>query len=1307
MAGKHLSEDEIKYVISADSSKAQQELHQLGKSTAALRREEKARRSAMIELEATGKKNSAQYQRLREECREYTRQIKDNEEKMKKLRSTLDVSAMTMVQLRKYAKELSSELNNTSKAASPQKYAELEARLQGVNMRIEDLRNGAVKLRQHFSSMEALNVMAGNVMTKLAELAGNTLKKFAGFISESISKSVELAESADGITHAFGKIGNEEYLQELREATKGTVNDVELMKAAVKAKDFRIPLEDLGKYLSFAQLKAQQTGQSLDYMVDSIVTGLGRQSPQILDNLGISAAEIKEQTKQTGDFMKAVAGIVENNLAKAGETYISAADRAERRTVELENAQRKLGEALLPLKEQFADVFGQFQLTTIKTIKYLVQHRDTLLLLGKAIVLLIATYGAYVAGQKLAHLWSLRLLAVSKLKAAATAVENTMLELSVLRHAVLNKTMKTSIALQKAFNVVLKLSPWGLVLGAITLVVGALLLFRKRTDAATAAQKTLNSIHEEAIRKVEVERVKIEMLTRRIHDNSLSLGERHDAISALQKIVPDYTAKLSREGKVYEENTGALKKYLNALKEKALLEGAKGTIAKLSGQKAELMAEQTVRQQELDKLKEEQKQFVRQNAGRPQTSGGSAAPGAVNAAMSYSANVSALSKKIKNIDDKIKTVDVSLEAIDKAFGKQLAEDELSTGKGNSTPPRASTGGGGTKSKSTSTGSTPDPDDTFTKNFAAARQKEIDNADAAYQQDTNNLNTSLARKKISQEQYDIYTSALATRHTTNLLAIEQKYQEQSRQAAIKDAEKKQQLQDTQDRNVEQAEQRLTETQIAAQQKYQDSIQQVAEQGKVARTLTLEEERDAKLAVLEGYYLTALEWARQNGEDTTAVERAYQEARLNIADEYAGKQLEQIRELERQKAQARQSFGLDTFDEQVKQQMQQRREAYDRGLLTEQEYLQSIEILNQQAEEHLLQLRQQYGLVSQQELYNAELDQLKLHLQNKELSEEEYEEAVKNLKISKMKESFDYFSNLSGNAAQALQDAETANVEAKYDAEIEAARNAGKDTTELEKKKADDKLKIQKKYADVNFAIKASQIIADTATSIMRAYSDLGPIAGSAAAALMGVTGVAQLAAANAERQKVKKMTLNGTGGSPSASGTRVATGLESGGYIDVEREQDGRRFNATYDPMKRGFVDKPTVIVGEGGFGRSREWVASNAAVENPTVAPIIDIIDRAQRTGSIRTLDMNKIMLRYQGRAAGGFIGRQPSSADAVNSGRSVPSAHPAPDNHLIDKLYNLLDRIASEGIPASVALTELEQKQQLRDQARRFGSKG
>ena len=165
------------------------------------------------------------------------------------------------------------------------------------------------------------------------------------------------------------------------------------MKAAVKAKDFRIPLEDLGKYLAFAQLKAQQTGQSLDYMVDSIVTGLGRKSPLILDNLGLSAAEIGEKTKKTGDFMKGVASIVENQLAAAGETYISAADRAAQRTVALKNAQKSLGDALLPLQEEFSDLYGRIQLSIINVIKYLVQQLISPMSQGKKCLI----YGGFVS----------------------------------------------------------------------------------------------------------------------------------------------------------------------------------------------------------------------------------------------------------------------------------------------------------------------------------------------------------------------------------------------------------------------------------------------------------------------------------------------------------------------------------------------------------------------------------------------------------------------------------------------------------------------------------------------------------------------------------------------------------------------------------------------------------------------------------------------------------------------------------------------------------------------------------------------
>lgn len=1288
MANKHLSEDEIQYTVDVKTAKAQQEIHKLETQSAALRSENKQRLQQMIKLEASGKKESEQYKKLAATYKDTGKQIRDLTYRIQEQTHKLDTNAMTMSQLRKQSKSLQKELDNVSKTLNPKQYDALESRLQSVNARMAELKQNAKGFKELLASDEYNNFFLGQIAVKGIDMAIGWVKSLTGTLSEAVTESIDLAESADGISHAFEKIGTQDYLEKLRQATKGTVSDVELMKAAVKAKDFGIPLEDLGKYLSFAQLKAQQTGQSLDYMVDSIVTGLGRQSLQILDNLGLSATEIRDKTKETGDFVKGVAAIVEKNLATAGETYISAADRAAQRTVELENAQLALGKSLLPVKEEFTDLYGQIQLGAVKVLKYMAEHWEAIKVLLKAVGLLTVTYMAYVAGQKLAYLWGLREVAVKKLKAAATAVENTLLELSVLRHAALNKTMKTSIALQKAFNVVLKLSPWGLALGGITLVVGALLMFNRRTDAATVAQKKLNSIQEEAKRKTEEERIKIEILTRRIHDNSLSINERRDAISALQKIVPDYTAKLSKEGKVYDENTEALTRYLNALKEKALLEGAQEAIKDLGRKKADLMVKKDQQQKQLDNIKKEQGQFTQKSAGQIHTSGGAVAPGYVNATSGYSANVSALSKQLQKTADQIKLVDTTLDAITKEFSGKLLKSEKTIGSG--------IGGGGGKSGSDK--SQLDPDDIVTKKFSADRQSDIDSAKTAYQQDLNNLNMALAKKKISHEQYNVYVSALNTQNATNLLAIEQSYQEQSQQIAIKDADKKKKLQEDQDKRVEDAKQKLVDTQIEAEKSYQAVMAQLTNEGKAAHTLSLEQERDAKLAVLDGYYKNAKLLAEQSGEDITNVETAYQTARQNIINDYADKELKRIRELEAQKAQARQEYDLDTFEDQYAAQSAKRKADYDKGLIDKQQYDQAMANLDREAEDHKLQIRQQYGLASQQELYNAEMEQLKQHLQNKEISEEEYEEAVKNLKISKMKEAFDYYANLSNGAVQALQQAEEANVDAKYDAEIEAARNAGKDTSEIEKKKANEKLKIQKKYADVNFAIKASQIIADTATSIMKAYADLGPIAGSVAAALMGVTGVAQLAAANAERQRVKKMSLCGAGSSGSA-GARVATGLESGGSIDIKREQDGKLFHAVNDPGKRGYVDNPTVIVGEGGYGHSREWVASNAAVENPTVAPFIDIIDRAQRAGTIRTLDMGKFLIQQaQGRASGGTV------APTVNNIHSI--ARDSYKDTLIERLTNVLDRIADDGIPASVALDDIERKQQLRDKSRKFGSK-
>ena len=193
----------------------------------------------------------------------------------------------------------------------------------------------------------AMSVFAGNLMTKATMEVANLGSEMA----EMVKQGVEMAKAGEGIRIAFERLGNGQILDGLREATHGTVTDIELMKAAVKFNDFKLPIEELGTMLAFAQQKAKDTGQSVDYMVDSIVTGLGRKSLMILDNLGLSATEIKDKMAETGDMTKAVGEIIREQMSKAGDYVETAADRAAQANVDLQNKLEELGRKFLPVQE--------------------------------------------------------------------------------------------------------------------------------------------------------------------------------------------------------------------------------------------------------------------------------------------------------------------------------------------------------------------------------------------------------------------------------------------------------------------------------------------------------------------------------------------------------------------------------------------------------------------------------------------------------------------------------------------------------------------------------------------------------------------------------------------------------------------------------------------------------------------------------------------------------------------------------------------------------------------------------------------
>ena len=262
-----------------------------------------------------------------------------------------------MTQLKRHAADLQKQLDNTSEALHPEEYAKLNSQLTETKNRMNELKGVGKQvegeLAQIVKSRGVFIAMWGNIYAKLAEVGSQLLGQGIDFVKQ----GKEMAASADGITRAFNGLDQPGLLQNLRAATQGTVSDLELMKAAVKAKDFQIPLEDLGKYLQFAQLKAQQTGESVEFLTESIVTGLGRQSVQILDNLGLSASEINAEVSKTGDFMQGVANIVEKQLAQAGEQYVSAADKVQQRSVTLQNIQLSIGQRFLSMSQGIDSVW--------------------------------------------------------------------------------------------------------------------------------------------------------------------------------------------------------------------------------------------------------------------------------------------------------------------------------------------------------------------------------------------------------------------------------------------------------------------------------------------------------------------------------------------------------------------------------------------------------------------------------------------------------------------------------------------------------------------------------------------------------------------------------------------------------------------------------------------------------------------------------------------------------------------------------------------------------------------------------------
>lgn len=213
------------------------------------------------------------------------------------------------------------------------------------------LKDLVIKLGLDSSGVDKGVKGAGNSLNNLKGMVGKVgaAMGIAFGVSEIINFGKELISigaKAEGVRAAFNRLNMPGLMNELKTATRGAVSEFDLMKTAVSASNFKIPLESLGTYLAFATRRAEETGQSVDYLVESIIMGIGRKSPMILDNLGISIVDIRNQMAKTGDMAKAVANIINEQMANAGKAADTAATNFGRLSATWENFKEALGSGL-------------------------------------------------------------------------------------------------------------------------------------------------------------------------------------------------------------------------------------------------------------------------------------------------------------------------------------------------------------------------------------------------------------------------------------------------------------------------------------------------------------------------------------------------------------------------------------------------------------------------------------------------------------------------------------------------------------------------------------------------------------------------------------------------------------------------------------------------------------------------------------------------------------------------------------------------------------------------------------------------
>lgn len=927
---------------------------------------------------------------------------------------------------------------------------------------------------------------------------------------------------------------------------------------------------------------------------------------------------------------------VQNNTVQAQ------LDKAKQR---FEDITVELGEQLIPVTRYAISTLSVGIRVLSTLITFTVTHAKQLAVIGAAIAVCTALWYKETIAIKLKAAATAYAAAVDKAYIATTNLLRAAMVALQATWAYLTKGVQGYIVVMRAARLASLTNPWAALATVLTVVgvavYGAVKAFTSYNEAmrnSTQEAKNNRAVAEaqaSLAKKVSDatldERNKVDMLNKVIHSNAYTVDERRQAIAAMQKLVPEYHASISKEGKLYNDNQIAIQNYIKELENAAMAEAIYERKVDINKKKLELKRKES-------KIRYSLKAVDAERKSHPERYESEAVADAFTGQLIEQNDALKSNEKQKEIHTKRLKENLSLQqqlnAEEAYYNTELRKNanlqKLYKKKEKSSLQGASTGTEGTTDSTghyTTEKERKAEEKERKKREAAARKaetkrkaalkKELDDAKKSTEAQQLEATTLYSTGQIRLAEYNKRMAEIKEQGLQQRMDILRKYGEAEseeykrlnvqKEKISADYERKQ----TQDLQELEYDRQVAEQAITAEYYNKDSDLYHNESATNEALFQLDqtflkEKQALYLKTSDEYWQIAREIERSEQQHQYDRQKQYDDTLMQLKQEYLTLSNEQQMKLELAGLDEVHKAGLVSEEEYQRMKMgiankyaSYKPDAKDQARTDANTALDTAKKMTRQTDDRSGSLGSDnlatiaggaIAAIQQQKMVNDNLQKLR---EEDKISEQAYQDAKKQINQETYQEiaavagaAFSSISSMMGAASaysQACSDLEVAKIQANYDKQISAAGNNSAKKKRLEAKRDKEISAAKTKANKKAMKIEIAQAVASTAMSAINAYSSaaaiptVGYIIAPIAAGLATAAGMLQIATIKKQHQ------------------------AEAAGYYE-------------------GGFTGPGHWKKEAGVVHAGEFVANHNAVNNPQLLPALQLIDAAQRNNTVASL---------------------------------------------------------------------------------------